>query len=66
MTRFEAVAVHVASPSGWAVAVSVVYWRVIYFEMKNAVEAAGLAASAAGSGLAVVVVAVVTYALLPE
>ena len=44
---FEAVAV-VASPSEWAVVVSAVYWRVMYFEVKNADEAAGLAASASG------------------
>ena len=56
MTRFEAVAV-VASPSEWAVAVAVsaVYWRVTYFEVKNAEEAAGLAASASGVVLPVVV-----------
>lgn len=60
MSRFQAIAV-VVSPSEWAVAVSTVYCRVMYFEVKNAEETAGLAASAAGG-----VVAVVTDAVLSE
>ena len=55
MTRFEAVAV-VASHSEWAVAVSAVYWRVMYSEVKNADEAAGLASTRSGVAVSAVVV----------
>ena len=58
MTRFEVLPVVAvaALPLEWVVAVSAVCWRVVYFEVMNAEEAAGLAASAAGCAVAVVAV----------
>lgn len=58
VTRFEVlpVAEVAALPPEWAVAVSAAYWMVVYFEVMNVEEAAGLAASAAGCAVAVVAV----------